>query len=135
MDCPWCGCGWLFTCISCRMAFTFAEGVVVEAPWKDTARCELTGRWGREPSTEDVAEWVGAMKELLADVRVGQQYVYLDGLIIPTSAAAVRFEGWHSRHDLPFVPHVIALTDRSALSSTLESRAYWRRTATGPTGA
>src|SRR6266566_1407987 len=27
MDCPWCGCGWLFTCSHCRKAFTFAEAV------------------------------------------------------------------------------------------------------------
>src|SRR5262249_18861030 len=25
MDCPWCGCGWLFICSRCRKAFTFAE--------------------------------------------------------------------------------------------------------------
>ena len=25
MDCPWCGCGWLFVCSKCRKAFSFAR--------------------------------------------------------------------------------------------------------------
>src|SRR4051794_39312237 len=100
MDCPWCGCGWLFACVNCRKAFTFAEGVLVPEPWEETALRDLRG-WKTQPSDEDVAGWVDAMKELLADVRVGERYVCLDGLINPADATSVRFEGWHSRHDLP----------------------------------
>lgn len=135
LDCPWCGCGWLFTCIECRKAFTFADGIVVDESWEDTAQRDLRNRWNKEPSVQDIAQWVDAMKELLADVRVGQQYVCLDGLIIPTSATSLRFTGWHSRHDLPFVPQVKALTDSSVLPSILASRAYWQRTAAEPPGA
>jgi hypothetical protein len=69
------------------------------------------------------------MKELVADVRVGARYVCLDGLIIPVTAAAVRFEGWHSHYDLPFVPQVAALRHPSVLRSFLESREYWEGTA------
>jgi len=25
MDCPWCGCGWLFLCPKCRRAFTLCN--------------------------------------------------------------------------------------------------------------
>jgi hypothetical protein len=75
------------------------------------------------------------MKELLADVRVGHRYVCLDGLFIPANATSLRFQGWHSRHDLPFVPQVRALTDPSVVPSILGSRAYWRRTAAQPAEA
>jgi hypothetical protein len=135
MDCPWCGCGWLFTCIECRKAFTFVEGVVVNETWEQTAARDLRNRWKTTPSNEDVSQWVGAMKELLADVRVGQRYVCLDGLFIPTDATSIQFEGWHSRHDLPFVPHVQALKDRSVLSCILGSQEYWKRTAAEPAEA
>ena len=73
MDCPWCGCGWLFTCIVCRKAFTFAKGVVVSEPWEETAKRDLRNR-GKEPTVDEVSEWVNAMKELLSDVRVGEEY-------------------------------------------------------------
>jgi hypothetical protein len=135
MDCPWCGCGWLFTCIACRKAFAFAEGVLVDETWEETATRDLSNRSKTEPSHKDVSLWVGAMKELLADVRVGQRYVCLDGLFISADATSIQFAGWHSRHDLPFVPHVKALGDRSVLSSILGSQAYWQRTAAEPAGA
>ena len=127
MDCPWCGCGWLFTCIECRKAFTFAEGIMLNESWEETGSCDLRNQLKREPSEQDVSLWVGAMKELLADVQVGQLYVYLDGLVIPTTASSLAFSGWHARHDLPFVPQVRALGDRSTLNSILTNRAYWQR--------
>jgi hypothetical protein len=132
MDCPWCGCGWLFTCIKCRKAFTFTEGVMVNESWEETGTRDLQNKWKSEPSEEDVSLWVGAMKELLADVQVGQLYVCLDGLFIPTTATSLRFSGWHSRHELPFVPHVRALADQSILDSLLGAREYWQRTAKPP---
>ena len=42
LDCPWCGCGWLFSCIKCRKAFTF--GRVVSAP-VDSADSPLGWGW------------------------------------------------------------------------------------------
>lgn len=30
LDCPWCGCGWLFSCSKCRKAFTFSEAAEIE---------------------------------------------------------------------------------------------------------
>src|SRR5216684_6234859 len=112
-DCPWCGCGWLFTCIGCRKAFTFARGVVVNESWEATARRDLVNGRGREPEPEEVSRWVEAMQALLAEVEDGDQYVCLDGLIIPTETDRVTFEGWHARHDLDFVPQAAALTDPS----------------------
>jgi hypothetical protein len=88
-----------------------------------------------EPTLDEVSEWVDAMKELLSDVSVGEEYVCLDGMIIPATATSVRFEGWHSRHDIAFVPQVAALTDASVLDSLLGDRSYWERTAAEPAGA
>ena len=119
MDCPWCGCGWLFTCVQCRKAFAFAKGVVVEESWEQTAACDLRGRWNKEPERKEVGDWVGAMRELLADVVPGTEYVCLDGRLIPTSETSAAFDGWHSQHDLPYVPQVAALSDPSVLQSVL----------------
>ena len=85
--------------------------------------------WPEPPSDADLEQWIGAMEELLADVVVGEQYVCLDGLYIPTSASAVRFQGWHAVHDLDFVPHVAALDDYSVLENILASQEYWQSNA------
>ena len=103
-------------------------------PWEETARRDITNRSNNVPEPEDVANWVEAMKDLLADVVVGQEYVCLDGLMIPTSAQAVKFVGWHARHDLPFVPQVAARRDPSLIRSVLGSRAYWDQNAAEPAG-
>jgi len=127
--CPWCGCGWLFTCIKCRKAFTFARGDWVNETWEATARRDLTNGWGREPSEKEIAEWVSAMEELLAKVVVGEQYVCLDGLIIPTDATHVSFEGWYARHDFDYVPQVAALEDPNVEAEFLCNPTYWQTNA------
>lgn len=126
LDCPWCGCGWLFSCIECRTSFTFARGVSVNESWEDLARRDLTTYGRTSVSREDVNNWVIAMQELLADVKVGTKYVWLDGAIVPVDAGAVQFEGWRARHDLDFVPQVAALEDRSVIDDLLSSTEYWR---------
>lgn len=126
MDCPWCGCGWLFTCIECRKAFAFARGVQVEESWEDLARRDLTNRWRNKPARVDIANWVAAMRELLAEVKVGGRYVCLDGTIIPVEITAIRFDGWHSHHDLGYVPQVAALADPSIVQQVLSNTEYWR---------
>ena len=129
LDCPWCGCGWLFTCIKCRKAFTFARGVQVDESWQDLARRDLTKYWGEKPTQRDVARWVAAMKELLADVEVGGRYVCLDWTVIHVEAAKVRFDGLHSHHDLKYVPQVAALKNRSIVEKVLSNREYWESSA------
>jgi hypothetical protein len=128
--CPWCGCGWLFTCITCRKAFTFARGVEIDATWEGLAQRDLrTWSSGEEPDDDDVRHWVETMRGMLAQVEVGRTYVCLDGTVIPIDASRVAFEGWHSRHAFDFVPQVRALTDVRVREGVLGSRAYWRRTA------
>jgi hypothetical protein len=127
MNCPWCGCGWLFTCIECRKAFTFALGIQENESWEGIARRDLTNKWGEEPTHQEVTDWVAAMEELMSDVEVGGRYVYLDGAIIPVEEMTVRFDGWHSHHDLEYVPQIAALGDRSIVQQVLSNVEYWQR--------
>ncbi len=106
LDCPWCGCGWLFTCMDCRKAFTFANAIEVEQSWEQLAVRDITSKGGHPPDEDDVGEWVEAMKALHAEVELGQEYVYIDGMYVPSSADKVEFEGWYASHELAYVPQV-----------------------------
>src|SRR5438045_9747402 len=70
MDCPWCGCGWLFTCVDCRKAFTFAEAVEVDFTLEEMARRNRKhwGRAGTEPSAHEISDWVDFMRDFLQDI-------------------------------------------------------------------
>jgi len=126
MDCPWCGCGWLFICPNCRRAFTFAWAVEVELGWEQLAHNDLDGKYGNVPTDQDIAEWIEFMKILLKHIEVGQQYVYIDGWVLPAHQKELRFDGWHSRHELEMAPQTAALTDSSLLDATLGNERYWR---------
>lgn len=125
MDCPWCGCGWLFTCTSCRKAFTFARAVEVDESWEELARRDIESGWGTTPSEQDIAQWIDAMQALHSNIELGKQYVCLDGLFISTDEPGVDFDGWHSRHQLDFVPHVKACEDYLVMEEILSNREYW----------
>ena len=131
MDCPWCGCGWLFTCSVCRKAFTFAEAVEVDFTLEEMAQRDLQHwrRAGTAPSAEDIQGWVDFMRAFLRGVVAGQRYVYLDGVVIPTDAEGVTFEGMHSSHDLAVVPQVEALRDQSIIRDLLSNPRYWHESA------
>jgi len=126
MDCPWCGCGWLFVCPICRKAFTFARAEKVKLSWEQLAHRDLDGKWGRDPSPEEVVEWIDFMKILTKDVELGREYAYIDGWVFPVDERDLWFEGWHARHELERIPQVVALEDRTYLERTLGSQEYWR---------
>ncbi|MBI1903016.1 MAG: hypothetical protein HYS13_18105 [Planctomycetia bacterium] len=130
-DCPWCGCGWLFSCIDCRKAFTFARGVQVSEPWEELGRRDLRAMFEKEPNDDDVDEWVEFMKRFLAEVEVGKQYVVFDGRLIPTDKVRLDFDGWHATHQLDFVPQVAALKDKAILATLLSNVNYWESHALG----
>ena len=126
MDCPWCGCGWLFTCLTCRKAFTFAEGVELDASWEDLAETDWKA-WGlQKVSKQRVASWVKDMKVLLADVKPGKIYVTLDGKVIEKTARNVQFDGLYASHKFERLPHVAALKTRSLEEEILANADYWR---------
>jgi hypothetical protein len=126
MDCPWCGCGWLFSCSNCRKAFTFAEAVEINESWAVTAERDIRVMYRREPEAGEVEEWVEFMKILLKGVECGEQYVYFDGYVIPVTADGITIEGWHSHHQLDFVPQVAALSDSEICDGLLCATAYWQ---------
>jgi hypothetical protein len=125
LDCPWCGCGWLFSCLKCRKAFTFGKGIETDQSWESLARGDLFGRWNRIADDLEVQQWLNGMRELLDDVEPGQTYVSLDGHFIPADEAEVDIVGWHSHHRLAFVPQVAALQDPSIIDTMLAKRDYW----------
>ena len=98
----------------------------MEDSWEELALRDLSTRWPEPPERDDIVDWVAGMQELLADVEFGGQYVYFDGLFIPTDIEEVRFRGWHSEHDLNFVPHVTALKDDSVVETLLSNPEYWQ---------
>ena len=128
MDCPWCGCGWLFTCLNCRKPFTFARGVEVDESLEELAALDIAAREGTELELDDPARWVDWMQVLLKPVEPDREYVYLDGFFIDVETAPLRFDGWYSRHDLPWVPQLQALKDPTALQDTLGEQEYWEQT-------
>jgi hypothetical protein len=97
----------------------------VHESWQEIGRRDLQNRWGKPPEENEVAQWVDAMKELLARIEPGKEYVCIDGHIIATDAPSICFIGWHARHDLNFVPQVEALSDPDVLKSLLANREYW----------
>ena len=125
ISCPWCGCGWLFTCITCRKGFTFAEGVQIESAWEELAQEDIRNMWRSEATDDEVRAWIATMKEILADVRIGDRYVILDGAVIPITATGVEFDGWHAHHKLESLPQVDALSNRSIIEKQLANREYW----------
>jgi len=128
MDCPWCGCGWLFICGRCKKAFTFAEAFETSDSWDQIAERVMPRYGERKPAKAEVKEWIEWMKILLKEVTVGHTYVYLDGWMISTGSIGVHIDGWHSRHDLDVVPHMDALTGKSTIDEVLGSTAYWQST-------
>ncbi|MDB4383812.1 hypothetical protein N9Z79_06950 [Akkermansiaceae bacterium] len=127
LDCPWCGCGWLFSCLTCRKAFTFAEGIEIKnQSWEDLAREERRHHGSPDPDEETLAMWIDAMKELLRDVEVGQKYVIIDWEIIPTFALDVSFDGLYGRHSFKKAPQVEAIKNPSVIDRDLANQAYWR---------
>jgi len=128
MDCPWCGCGWLFICGRCGKAFTFAEAFETSEPWAQIAARVMPQFGDSKPTSAKVDSWIQFMKILLKEITSGQTYVYLDGWVISTRAKGVHLDGWHSRHDLDFVPQVVELAGESAIDEVLGSPDYWQST-------
>lgn len=129
LDCPWCGCGWLFSCTKCRKAFTFAEAKEIDKTWEELAREDLLGYSGKEPELEDVDNWIECMQHMMSHIEVGRTYIYLDGCFIPADEEGFEFEGWASKHSFYKTPQVIALEDKAILDQVLSNPEYWTENA------
>jgi hypothetical protein len=125
LDCPWCGCGWLFTCSKCQKAFTFAEVCETDLSLHELSRREATARGLTDVSENEIAEWVQGMSEALDPLKVGDTVVYLDGSYWAVDATHVEFTGYFAQHKLARLPHAEALSEPSLLRTTLGNKDYW----------
>lgn len=128
-DCPWCGCGWLFSCIKCRKSFTFAIGVELDSTWEEIAREDVRNYYSgrKEPDDEKVEDLARSMKWFLEDVQAGELYVYLDGQIISVHERDLRLEGMYASLQFDEVPQLTALNDNDVIDSVLANAEFWRK--------
>jgi len=94
MDCPWCGCGWLFTCTRCRKAFTFARGVEVDESWQQLPSA-IWSVGGRYAGGQDLRDWIAAMQELWPTWRSASSTSPRRS-DYPDRCQGRPFRGWHS---------------------------------------
>lgn len=102
MDCPWCGCGWFFSCTHCRKGFTFATAIEVPLSLSEIAEADIR-RFGMDPTTKTVDHWVQDMTMMLDGIVLGEKYAYLDGAVRAPGREA-KFSGWYGSHSLPQLP-------------------------------
>ncbi len=127
MDCPWCGCGWLFTCAKCRRAFTFAELRDVPESYEDIARIEAEGFFGCPPRASDAermeaeVEWQSFWGEHAVS---GARLIYLDGQVLSVDQTDFDFEGWTARHAFKDLPHKAGT--KAALEAVFGQPSYWQ---------
>lgn len=127
MDCPWCGCGWLFCCVTCGKAFTFATPVEVDMDLTELVRQDFLRRGYSEDDLPDLVEpGVEYLAHMYEDLEPGHEYVYLDGALIDTQTEPpIQFHGFVAAHDLPALPHLAARQDPSKFDATISDPDYW----------
>lgn len=124
LDCPWCGCGWLFSCIDCRKAFTFGEVVETDLSYVQLACRDVLGRPGHadDAHAAEVAEW---MRLAVEDLTAGDRVVYLDGAFLKIQSTNIDHVGWYAEHKLANLPHIEDAGNGHHLNATLGSVEYW----------
>ncbi len=111
--------------MTCRKAFSFATCVEIRTPYEELARRDLTKlHGGRKPSAWEIKTWTRSMADVMGGLRVGREYVYLDGSFVP-SDEAVEFDGWYSHHFLARLPHDEFRGDPAKLKAFFSRREYW----------
>jgi hypothetical protein len=127
LDCPWCGCGWLFTCMSCRRAFSFAKVVSSEIPLRKIMQQERSS-YRNQPVALDDKEVISRTEWLdheLEPLPVGTICAYLDGKVLAVDSTDIRFNGWFALHRLDAVPQWSAHGSKAKIEALLGSKAYW----------
>ncbi len=126
LDCPWCGCGWLFTCMNCQKGFTFAKAVRIKQSWRSLAQVDIFRNSGEMANYKSSSDWIADMGSLLEEIIENHVYSYIDWNVLDTGCGKVRFKGDVMKHKFDSNPH------RSAISAGLSKdtfelakRSYW----------
>lgn len=120
LDCPWCGCGWLFTCSTCRKAFMIGEAVEVSGTLEDMVRKEYQS-WGiEEPTDAELAGPQGHLQQVQTRLEFGELYVHMDSMAVLLNSKPFTVEGERRKHFFKEAPH---LTPRGI--GMLKDQGYW----------
>ena len=97
-DCPWCGCGWMFTCLKCRKAFLFARCVPRRETLEELAAIDSVAFGCKsEDKDEFVASWLDYMKPATPDQDI---FAFAECFKVTKNIAFVRGVAYHNdRHD------------------------------------
>lgn len=125
LDCPWCGCGWMIPCATCRRAFTFARVVEIDQSYEDLVRTDLLDRGLPEVDETDVREGAAWLAETFADFAVGDTVIYLDGCYFRADQRPLAFEGLYAAHDHPEPPQTAAARDSRSPDEDLGRPQWW----------
>lgn len=127
MDCPWCGCGYLFSCLSCGKAFTFARCEEVGLEAEDIVAIDYERFFGdgRKCPKDKIEKYAADLRLSMSNLKLGSEYVILDTHVIEVAERAY-FTGEYGKHLLDVLPQVEHRSDKKALISALE-RPYWTR--------
>lgn len=129
LDCPWCGCGWLFTCHRCGKGFTFGKAVRSDMKLRDFVLKDFRQRDVPQELLQDkdfIDGCVESIAEMFEQVEVGKEYVYFDGILIPTDFdGPIEFEGLFAAHELQTLPHLELRDDPDAAKHILGDPRYW----------
>ena len=128
LDCPWCGCGFLFSCWKCRRAFTFAEAFETELTLDDIVRRDFEAFLGPRDAKEYLSERGLKMRKhdierMLQGVELGGAYVYLDGYAHRVGQER-SFVGVYGRHALSGFPWLRPGASADTLQRDFD-RDYW----------
>lgn len=126
LDCPWCGCGWMISCIECRKGFIFARIVEVDSTYEDILAQDAKTRGLRNVTEKEISDYAAFMREMLEPFPIGATIVYLDGEYFLVDAANVEFEGIYAHHKLDRLPHAVARNESEYLRRVLGDPKYWQ---------
>ena len=129
LDCPWCGCGFLFSCWKCRKAFTFATAIETELSLEEIVERDYESFMGDARNKPEVRMLRLDMRRrnielMIRGIELGGRYVYLDGFAHRVGAFPPAFTGVYGHHSLDAVPQLRAGANADTLQEDLD-QAYW----------
>ncbi len=133
---PWDGSGYLCTCHKCGKTFTFGKVIKVNMKLRDFVLKDLRQRDLPKELLNDrdfIDGCCESIEEMLADLEEGKEFVYFDGVLIPTDyEGRIEFDGLFAAHDLATLPHLELKKDKNSARHLLGDPRYWNDRALPP---